>query len=204
MSRTCIKVYFEDAEAKLVSRAAGNEAVSGFIRRTVLNNIKPNFCGTDDGVPRKNTTYGEVNVLGKPGESVVPPLPNPEKFPDGIEVCDHGATKNRCKVFGCYFYEVAGGRRSREQYELAKRTAPLFQDSSPGEANEVRESEDVRRDRDIPALRGRAAKDVAAPRASKKPAAKRTRRGSEEPSPAKKCEAAVGPGLYCPKCERKH
>jgi hypothetical protein len=34
-----VKVYFTENEAKLVEGIAGNESISGFIRRTVLNNL---------------------------------------------------------------------------------------------------------------------------------------------------------------------
>ena len=63
--RETFKVYLTGTEAAIVREAAGSEAVSGFIRRTLMNSVRPNYSGTDDGVPRTNTTYGDVSATAK-------------------------------------------------------------------------------------------------------------------------------------------
>jgi len=59
-TRETFKVYFTAEEALVVRDAAGEEAVSGYIRRTVLNNARPKLTGVDDGKPRRQTNYGTV------------------------------------------------------------------------------------------------------------------------------------------------
>lgn len=111
----------------------------------------------DGGAEKPSSTQGDATV---PDRVRAERSASPES---GVspETCEHGALKNQCKVAHCYFDEVANSRLTREQWERFK------------ERNEVREPQDVRRDRDVPASRRRAAAAVAAPGETEKPVAKR-------------------------------
>jgi hypothetical protein len=51
MKRVCAKVYFTENEYKLVEGCSANESVSGFIRRTVLNNLYPQAKAEQGSTP---------------------------------------------------------------------------------------------------------------------------------------------------------
>src|SRR5690242_9573072 len=88
----------------------------------------------------------------------------------------------------------------------------LFEDGQVEEGHEVREPEDVRRDRELPAVPGRAAAAVAPAREAAPPSKertrgsfKRTRKSRKEPEEStRNCTQPVGPGIYCPKCGKRH
>ena len=215
---------FSDEQREAWTKAAGKN-LSGWIRsvcdaaangKVVMPSESPRAPGNSTGAPV--VTRGTPSAEAKTSVEVLPefsfhpgvtqeikvsgPLPNPEKFPDGIEVCDHGATKNKCQVMHCYFYEDPMGRATRGQYEAAKarKQAPLFKEPE----DEVHQPEDVRRYRDVPAPGRRAGKAARPSGKTSKSQPKRGRRGDDEPETSRKCTAAVGPGIYCPRCKKRH